>query len=131
MNHSCHPGDWLWVIVDGRFVALTPEAYSAAWALGFGETPDAWAEMQAKGGTFGDYLVMSLRALERSGKVRVETREAASADDFRWPVYAVVPPEERAPPPAAAPKRGRRKRGARVDAPALALVPSAAVEPAS
>lgn len=120
MKH--HPGDWLWIIAGGRFVALTPEAFARARALGFDETPDAWEELRARGGTMGDYMKAALDVLEHSGAVRVEMRDAIGRENFRWPVYALVPPEERAEPVQSRPKRVRRKRTAAAEPPALVLV---------
>lgn len=111
MKH--HPGDWLFVMAGERMVAMTPEAYSEACRLGFGEAPDAWQELRAKGGGMGDYILAALGVLERSGTVRVELRDTIGRGEYRWPVYALTPPAERAAPSQSTPsKRVRRKRHA-------------------
>lgn len=123
MTDKHHPGDWLWVIADGRMVATTFEAFDAARALGFGEAPDAWEELRVKGGSMGEFIKFALDALERSGKVRLELRESVTADGYRLPVYAVVPPEARAEAlQQRCDKRARRKRRAATAPPPLVLV---------
>ncbi len=111
VNGKWHAGDWLFVMAGDRMVAMTHEAYAEAWKLGFGEAPDAWEELRAKGGGIGSYLVAALRVLEESGTVRVEHRDTLGQGEYRWPVYALTPPAERAAPPRGTrDKRGRRKR---------------------
>lgn len=120
MKH--HPGDWLWVIADGRMVAMTFEAFDAARSLGFDQAPDAWQELRDKGGSMGEFIKLALHVLERSGSVRVEMRESITRDGHRLPVYAVAPPEERVQPPQQRPKRARRKRAVGSAPPELVLV---------
>lgn len=133
MSDKSHPGDWLWFIFDGRMVAATPDAYAEARRLADDDAPDAWRELRAKGGTFGDLIKLALDALQHGGSVRVELREIVGRDDIRWPVYALAPPEavaeaqdrqhrQRA-------KRVRRNRPAPSDAPALVLVEGGASDP--
>ena len=119
-----HAGDWLFVIADDRMVAMTHEAYAEAWKLGFGEAPDAYEVLRAKGGGIGAYLVCALRVLEESGTVRVEERDTIGQGEYRWPVYALVPPAERvaAADQPRAKKRARGKGRVRVERFPLVLV---------
>lgn len=118
-----HAGDWLFVIAGDRMVAMTHEAYAEAWKLGFGEAPDAFEVLRAKGGGVGSYLVAALRVLEDDGTVRVEQRDTMGHGEYRWPVYVFVPPADRVSPPRApAAKRRRAKRPVAVERFPLVLI---------
>lgn len=121
MKH--HPGDWIWLINDGRMVAITTEAFDVARSLGFDQAPDAWEEVRARGHALGDFIVLALQVLERSGKVRLERREVITDGARSMLVYALVPAHELTEPqPQQRAKRTRRKRAPQDGPPALVLV---------
>lgn len=122
MSDKHHPGDWIWLIHDGRMVAVTFDAFDVARSLAFDQASDAWEEVRAKGHAKGDFIVLALQVMERSGKVRIERRDVILRDGYSLPVYAVVPPEERQQPPEQRAKRTRRKRASQDMPPALVLV---------
>ncbi len=118
-----HPGDWLWIIARGRFVAMTHDAYDRARRIVDLQSPDVYGELRARELGIGEMFKLALDVLEHDGEVRRELHQPSEREDFRWPVYGLVPAAERAELPVQQrPKRARRKRAAAAEPPSLVLV---------
>lgn len=78
---------------------MTPDAYARASELLETQAEGDLAAARARGCSLGEVLKAALDVLVGSGSVRVELRRVlGSAENLRWPVYALVPVEPRQRP---------------------------------